>query len=89
MIHREDDTALLDDPFTMDHAKIKECSREKLGEMVAELIMDAHYSPAIRNPFSFKRPMISPTTPSTVRFELSMTCASSAMIKGEARREVS
>lgn len=87
VIHRQNDRAFLKDTFRMNDAKLKKDSRDETREMVNREVPGIHC--AIVRPLRFNRPMISPTTPSIVRLELSMTCASSAIIKGEARREES
>ncbi len=58
------------------------CANRRKNQYVG--FMDgARGSEAAASALSLSRPMISPTTPSIVRRELSMTCASSAMVSGE------
>src|SRR4030095_10991253 len=87
VIHREDDRSFLDDALGMHDAKTEKDPSDQSGKMVDREIPVIHGE--IVRPLSFRRPMISPTTPSIVRLELSMTCASSAMMSGEKRREES
>src|SRR5262249_39181 len=87
VIHRQNHRTFLDDPLGMDHPEAKEDPGDKTGQMIDREVPRVHV--ATVRPLRFKRPMISPTTPSIVRLELSMTCASSAMIRGDARREES
>ena len=71
VVHRENDRSVLDDAFRMNDAVAKENARDPARQIVTEDVPGTHA--AIVRPLSFKRPMISPTTPSIVRFELSMT----------------
>ena len=89
MIRGENHRAVIDHSLGVNDAKPEENPAKQFDKAVTNPVIRIQSRYSISIPLIFNRPTISPTTPSIVRFELSMTCASSAIIKGEARREES
>lgn len=71
VVHCQYDRTFLNDTVGMDDAEVEEKLSNKARQMVDGEIPGVHC--AIARPLSFRRPMISPTTPSIVKLELSMT----------------